>query len=224
MVEGGQYVNMVAPEGIAFPANPDNGELFFRTDLKQLFVCKDSTGPDWKLIGESYRTFVMGEDLLEGALVKFDGSGEIVAIAAGAETKGILQEDALTGVAAQVALHGDISTVHSGLTPNSDYFIDAGGSVGTTRERMVLGYAISATEMLLTLDDRTIYNDQVDFPRIPQSFQVADITARDLISAVESDMVLVDDADGLGNPATYHYNDAAWIEVQTTHDGGTYGP
>lgn len=214
LVEGGTYDNLNVPRGTTFPPDPDLGELFYRTDQKQLFICEDSVTPVWVPAGKLFTKLPLGENLTEGDVVRVNSSGEVVAITDKYEAEGILQQTGLTGEEKDVALIGQVSRIHSGLTPGKYYVTDL-FAVSNTATNMQIGFALSATEILIVPDKRS-----------SQAFSVADITARDALTPVDGDMALVADSDGLGNPSTFMWDDAgsSWLELQTTHDGGTYGP
>lgn len=47
LVEGSTFTNLAIPMGTAFPINADQGEMFFRTDLQQIFIFKNSAWQDF---------------------------------------------------------------------------------------------------------------------------------------------------------------------------------
>ena len=47
VAEGSEITNLTAPVGTAFPANENAGELFFRSDLLDLYIYD---GVTWKVV------------------------------------------------------------------------------------------------------------------------------------------------------------------------------
>lgn len=50
LVEGSTFTNLAIPKGTAFPINADPGEMFFRTDLQQIFIFKNSEWQDFSSV------------------------------------------------------------------------------------------------------------------------------------------------------------------------------
>jgi hypothetical protein len=73
-------------------------------------------------------------------------------VVTGLETIGVTQEAKLAGETGLVAVMGGISSVHAGLVPGADYWINPSGFITGDPYTIKVGRALSGTELLLDPD------------------------------------------------------------------------
>lgn len=109
----------------------------------------------------------------------------------------------------------------TGAPTSTDVFITQQDGEGTVKK---LTYAeLTQTGLangLCPLDaDSKIPGTHIPSLAITNVYVVADITARDAITPIETgDTIKVSDSDGLGNPQTYIYDGTVFIDIQETSD------
>ena len=107
--------------------------------------------------------FELSEDLNAEAIVRIiddGGTPKIAGLYDGQDyvftgMYGILQESGVQGETKKVAPWYGVSKVHSGLTPGTQYYVQADGTIGITKTNFPLGIATGTTDLFLMHQDST---------------------------------------------------------------------